>query len=415
MKTWITYIAALLMGLAAALLMSSIDLAYEIISSVSSFLVSFGMFITIPVVFISFASGTASLMKDRKGWKTAGMSFLWSVISALVLAFAACIIFIAEPEAFPVTSSAGSAPGTLSSHVYYMLSSSSSSLYPGNPFLTLATTIRFILPVVIVAWIFGLALKPSSDIIRPAYTTMNSFAEVMYRISRTYSVYGFFLTFFASASLFIGIYQEKTLFAAPEYAVLIVLALAAAVLIILPLLYGVFTGFKKNPYKVLLRAIAPALLAFSSSNSVCTIPVSESIARQNLGVQKRISSVTAPVFSIIGKGGSAFISTIILLSLYQATANEAPGTGVIAATALTAVLVSFISSFSMGTETALITVLTLNILGINLYGAENAIIAMLPLIGGLGAMVDSIISSYGSSIVATAIGTDIEIPYRDTI
>ena len=69
----------------------------------------------------------------------------------------------------------------------------------------------------------------------------------------------------------------------------------------------------------------------------------------------------------------------------------------------------------MGTETALITVLTLNILGINLYGAENAIIAMLPLIGGLGAMVDSIISSYGSSIVATAIGTDIEIPYRDTI
>ena len=53
------------MGLAAALLMSSIDLAYEIISSVSSFLVSFGMFITIPVVFISFASGTASLMKDR--------------------------------------------------------------------------------------------------------------------------------------------------------------------------------------------------------------------------------------------------------------------------------------------------------------------------------------------------------------
>ena len=399
MKTWITYIAALLMGLAAALLMSSIDLAYEIISSVSSFLVSFGMFITIPVVFISFASGTASLMKDRKGWKTAGMSFLWSVISALVLAFAACIIFIAEPEAFPVTSSAGSAPGTLSSHVYYMLSSSSSSL----------------LPVVIVAWIFGLALKPSSDIIRPAYTTMNSFAEVMYRISRTYSVYGFFLTFFASASLFIGIYQEKTLFAAPEYAVLIVLALAAAVLIILPLLYGVFTGFKKNPYKVLLRSIAPALLAFSSSNSVCTIPVSESIARQNLGVQKRISSVTAPVFSIIGKGGSAFISTIILLSLYQATTNEAPGTGVIAATALTAVLVSFISSFSMGTETALITVLTLNILGINLYGAENAIIAMLPLIGGLGAMVDSIISSYGSSIVATAIGTDIEIPYRDTI
>ena len=186
-------------------------------------------------------------------------------------------------------------------------------------------------------------------------------------------------------------------------------------LFVLPLLYGVFTLFRKNPYKMLLRSVSTLLFSFSSSNTIAAIPLAESISRQNLGVQKRISSVSIPLMTIIGKGGSAFVSIIVLLSLYQATTGEIPGTEVIVYTALTAMLVSFISSTSLGTETALITVLTLNILGINLYGAENAIIAMLPLIGGLGAMVDSIISSYGSSIVATAIGTDIEIPYRDTI
>ena len=403
------------MGLAAALLMSPISSAYGIFSSVSSFLISFGMFLTIPIVLITFSAGTASLMKDRKGKKTAGISILWSIVSTLILVIAACIIFISKEESFPVTSTAGSAPGTLSSHVSYMLTSSSSALYPGNPFLTIAASIRFVLPVVIIAWIFGLALKPSSDIIRPAYTTMNSFAEVMYRISRTYTVYGFFLVFFSSGSLFMNIYEEKTLFAAPGYAAMLAISVLIALFAVLPLIYGVFTGFRKNPYKVLLRSIAPALLAFSSSNTVCNIPLAESVARQNLGVQKRICSVTSPLFSIIGKGGSAFISVLVLLSLYQSTANEAPGTAVIIMTALIAALVSFISSFSMGTETALITVLTLSILGINLYGAENAIIAFLPLLGGLGSLIDSIISSYGSSIVASSIGTDIEIPYRDTI
>ena len=78
-------------------------------------------------------------------------------------------------------------------------------------------------------------------------------------------------------------------------------------------------------------------------------------------------------------------------------------------------LVSFISSTSLGTETALITVLTLNILGINLYGAENAIVAFMPLLSGIGSLIDTAIAMLGASVVSSAAGTDIEVPYRDTI
>ena len=157
------------------------------------------------------------------------------------------------------------------------------------------------------------------------------------------------------------------------------------------------------------------LMGLSTANIIASIPLNESIARQNLGVQKRIASTATPLLSVIGKGGSAFAAVISMLTLFAETTESVPPVSVIAITAITAAAVSFISSVSAGTETAVITVITLQILGINLYGAENAIIAFLPILGGMAAMIDNLIVSFGNSIVASAVGTDVEIPYRDTI
>ena len=415
MKTWITYIAALLMGLATALIFGDDPSALSVLSAASSFIVNLGVCIAIPVIAMTFASGTASLGKDRKGCRAAAASVLWTAATTIALSLAAVAVSAAIPTPFPVTSTAGNPQGMLSGHVSYMLSSSLSAVYPRNAFLTLASATYFIVPAIIVSWVFGLALRPSSDIIRPAYTVMNSFSEVMYRVSRTYSVYGFFIVFVASASMFTDIYQEKTLFAAPGYAILLSAAAAAAVLGVLPLLFAVFTGFRKNPYRVLCRAIAPMLMGLSSSSLIAAIPLSESVSRNSLGVQKRASSVTVPLLSVIGKGGSAFISVLVLLPLYQATTGTIPSLAVIAATAGAAALISFISSASAGTEIVLITVLSLEMLGINLYGAENAVIALIPVLGGLGTMIDALVTAYGSCIAASAMETDIEVPYRDTI
>ena len=403
------------MGLATALLFGSSPYASGIFSSVSSYLIGIGVLIAIPVIFITFAHGTASLMKDAKGRRVAFSSILWSVVSTAVLALAAAMVFTFKPEPFPVTSSAGSAPGTLMSHVSYMLSSSRSALYPLNALWTLASTTRFIVPVIIISWILGLAMKPSADVIRPAYTTMNSFSEVMYRISRTYSVYGFFIVFASSASLFITMYQEKTLFAVPEYAKFIAISIAVAVLIVLPLLCAVFTGFKKNPYKIIYRSIAPAIMGLTTSNIIAAIPLCESTARQNLGVQKRIASTATPLLSVIAKGGSTFVAVISMLSLFQATTESIPSGKVVAATAAVAALVSFISSASTGSESVMITVITLNLLGINLYGAENALIAFMPVICGIATMLDAIIIECGNCIASAFVGTDTEVPYRDII
>ena len=83
--------------------------------------------------------------------------------------------------------------------------------------------------------------------------------------------------------------------------------------------------------------------------------------------------------------------------------------------AAAAALVSLISSSAIGTEAIFIIVLSLRILGINLYGAENAVLALLPLIGGIGAMIDALIATLGSNIAAVFVDTDIDVPYKDTL
>ena len=403
------------MGLATALICGDSPQALSVISGLSSFIVNLGVCIAIPVLTITFASGTASLRKDRKGGKAAAASILWSLATTIILSLAAVAISALFPTSFPVTSTAGNPQEMLSGHVSYMLSNAYSSIYPRNVFLSLASSTYFIVPAVIISWILGLAMKPSSDIIRPAYTTMNSFSEVMYRISRTCTVYGFFLVFAASAYSFLSLYQEKTIQAAPRFAIMLAIGAAVSALAIIPLLFAAFTGFKKNPYKALYRSIPAALSALVSGNGVSILTIEESTARYNLGVQKRISSVAVPFLTIIGKGGSALVSIISMIALFQATTGTMPNLSVMLITAGIAALVSFISSFAVGTETILITVLTLKVLGINLYGAENAIVALLPIISGIGVMIDALIATLGSNVAAAFIGTDIEVPYKDTL
>lgn len=415
MKTWITYIAAVLMGLATALLFGDIPGAADILSGISSFLVNLGVFIAVPVVVLTLPSAVASLGKDRKGGKTASSVIIWSVTTAIILPLTAVVIFSFFPVSFPVTSTAGSPPGTLSAYATYSGTAALSALIPRNAFLSIAAATEFLFPVIIICWIFGLALRPSSDIIRPAYTVMNSFSEVMYRVSKTYAILASLIVYVSSASLFTELYQEKTILASPRFAILVALSATIAAFAILPLLYCALTGFRKNPYRIIIRSLAAMLAGFSTGSIAAVIPIIESTSRQNNGVQKRVASTAIPFSSVIGKAGSAFIAVITILSLFQATAMTKPSLAVSAAAAAVAMVISFLSSSAPGMEIAFITVMTLRVLDIELYGAENAIIALLPLITGAGTLLDAEIAAMSASVSSIFIDTDIDVPVSDTI
>ena len=386
METWLTYLAALLMAGATAFTFSSSSSLFGMMSTLTSYLTGVAAFLFLGTSIITLASGTASLRKNKLGGKVLRTTILWAIVTTLVLSFLGAFVARFVDVIFPVSASAG---GEYESGIKAFITAS-------DPLSSSAFLSKVFIPALIASFILGVALTPSSDIIRPAYTVMNSFSEVMYRIQRTLTYFGACYVYVAGTSFFLGLWQEKTAFAAPQPFIALLVATLVVVLVILPLLFALFTGFKKNPYGVIGRGLSGIITAFVSGNIFASSLIGESLSRSNLGIQKRISSTVTPLSVVISRGGTAFVSVLTVITLAIAVA-------------------SFTSSLFSGIEVAAISVMALKMLKINVYGAEAAIISLIPFVNGCALLIDMVISLMANAISGARTKTDAQIPLKDTI
>lgn len=397
MKTWITYLVATFMGLATTLLLGQFDTYITFIQSFSSLVIQFGGFILFPIVLITFTSGIASLRKDKMGGRLAGATFVWTVLSSLVLSLFGVALFAIMPISFPASSSAGAATSAVIEYIETSISLVRDTFSPVNPFYSMASTQNFLAPIVFIAFLFGYFLKPSSDVLRPAYVTINSFSEVMYKMSRAFTIYGFALVYIVSASFFAVLQDEATVFVAPRFVFSLVLLALVTIFAILPLIFAITTSFKENPYKILYRSLGSAAAGLFSGNIFFATPISFSLSRMNLGVQKRVSSTSISLTTIFARGGSAMVSSFTIASLIYATTGTLPSFSLSIFIALCSTFVSFFSSLFLGFEVFFITYFTLKLLSIDLHTAEMSLIGILPLLCGIGTMIDVLIGMFTSA------------------
>lgn len=414
MKTWFTYIAAFLFAAASAFLFADYEVVANTVSYISTYLLRIATLVTIPLLVFSFTSAIASIRKDKIGSIISNSIALWSIITAILLPLVPALLFYLYPTAFPVTSSAGSSGNVVGSYVSYALYSNLNALGVSNPFNAIATASTIFLPLLIICWIFGLFLNPSSDQIRPAYAVMNSFSEVMMKIARFYTTFGYIICYFTFLNLFLSTYTEKTLIVVPSFLLKLLAITAFILLVLLPFLFSAFTKFKKNPYKVLFLSISSLFLSLSTSNTVSAIATNITTSRLSLGEQKRTAVSSTFFLTLFAKGGSAAISTFLSLTLITAMGGILDISTIIII-ALASSLCSYLSFTSFGLESVIITYLTLSLLNIDLYGAESALLSILMVTNGLGAMLDSAICALGCKIVSVKTKTDIEIPYKDYV
>lgn len=389
---------------ATAYTFSSSTPLLKMMSAATSFLTGVAALLFLVVSFVTIASGTASLRKNRLGGRTVRITIFWAVVTTLILSMLGVILANGLPQIFPVSSSAGG-------NYTEVLSSFTSSIDALDAGSIIG---KFFLPLVFAAFILGAALTPSSDVIRPAYTVMNSFSEAVYRIQRTAAYFGAFYVYVAGTAFFLNIWQEKTAFVSPEPFVALALSVLLVIMVVLPLLYAIFTGFRKNPYGVVGRGLAGLLTAFLSSNIYASSLMGESLSRSNMGIQKRISSTATPLSILIARGGTAFVSTLTTVTLLKTLGAEI-STFALVILALTISGLSLVSSFFPGVEIAVVSVFAIRFLNINVYGAEAAIVALLPILNGFAVMIDVLISFMASAIVGARTKTDAKIPLKDTI
>ena len=180
METWLTYLAALLMAGATAFTFSSSSSLLGMMSTLTSYLTGVAAFLFLGTSVITLASGTASLRKNKLGGKVLRTTILWAIVTTLVLSFLGALATGITDVIFPVSASAG---GEYEIEIKAFVTKV-------DPLLSSAFLSKVFIPALMASFILGVAVTPSSDIIRPAYTVMNSFSEVMYRIQRTITYFG---------------------------------------------------------------------------------------------------------------------------------------------------------------------------------------------------------------------------------
>lgn len=417
MKTWLSYFLSSIIGITAAYLLGTIPQFDLALQYGMSLILNVGTFVLLPMVFVTVFASTASLRKDKALGSVYLVSVAFSLFTSLALCLLAGFAYRFFPFAFPVAENAAdfALGGSLAQDLTTELFSKLSSFNPltNGAFVSLFISPKWLLPTAITAFIFGLAGNPSNDTIKPAYAVLNSFSEIMYRLSKALASLGWVFVLFFSA-YFARCFDMANIYGDLKFIIFLSLATLAAAVLVIPFLYWLFSGFKGNPFKSLLRVLSTALLGLFSSNVLLALPGAYHINRRNLGLQKRVVSQTLPFSTFFTRGGTAMVSTLVLCGLLT-------GSGVvldaktIANIALVSAALSLLSSLNLGYESIFVVILTANILGFNLGGREMLVIALLPIINGLGICLDMILSSFNAAVSARGIEAVVKVAYRDTL
>lgn len=104
------------------------------------------------------------------------------------------------------------------------------------------------------------------------------------------------------------------------YAFTVLLGIAILIFVFYPTLVKVFTGMN---YRTFFKGIAPAqLLAFSTSSSAATLPVTMERVEEHLGVEKEVTSFVCPVGATVNMDGTSLYQAVAAVFISQAFGDD---------------------------------------------------------------------------------------------
>ena len=264
----------------------------------------------VPLIFISLVSGVTSLRDmstmGRLSFKTLAL-YLGTTAVAIIIGLTLATIFqpgvgidLGSAKAVTVADS----PSLVATLV---------GLVPANPVAAFAQ--GNVLQIIVFAILFGLAITLAGESAKPVKVFMDSLAEVFYKFTGiiiSFAPYGVF----ALITWVAGTYGLELL--APLAKVIGVVYLGCFIHALV-----VYTGLIKfvarlSPVRYVQGIIEPAIVAFSSTSSAGTLPITMMSAERNLGVSRGVSSFVLPLGTTINMDGTALYQGVCALFVAQA-------------------------------------------------------------------------------------------------
>ena len=189
-------------------------------------------------------------------------------------------------------------------------------IVPSNIFLS-ATDNSKMLQIIFFSILFGISLVvlPNNKVtyVKGFFDGLNEVVLKMVSFIMDYSPYGVFaliagliVEFGASASLFMGL---------TYYSLTVILGLLIMIFCVYPVFLKIFTNTDIIKF---FKGILPAqMLAFSTSSSAATLPVTIDCCEKNLGIKKEVSSFVLPLGATINMDGTSMYQAIAAVFIAQ--------------------------------------------------------------------------------------------------
>ncbi|OUW02761.1 MAG: dicarboxylate/amino acid:cation symporter [Betaproteobacteria bacterium TMED156] len=277
------------------------------------FVVSLKM-VVVPLVFISLTNGAASLGASgsvgRLGGKTIGFYLLTTAVAVSMALLIALIInpginssdqMNFEVENYTPTE----APSVIETLI---------NVFPSNPVAAMAE--GKMLQIIVFALLFGLAISKSGDAGRKIGEIFESANVILMKLIMmivSFAPYGVFCLM-VKLGLNVGL-EEIAKLAAYFFTVVGVLIIHG--LLVYPLLLILIA--RVNPLTFLKKMREPIMVAFSTSSSGATMPVTMKTVQTNLGVNRKVSSFAVPLGATINMDGTAImqgVATVFIAQFY---------------------------------------------------------------------------------------------------
>lgn len=363
--------------------------------------------IAVPLILITLIDGISNLNDmsklSRIGGKTIGLYLLTTVLSITIALALANLVnpgqYVSEETRQELVSQNASAAKDKEDQASSVKESGPlqviEDIVPSNLISAMGNN-RNMLQVIFFAFLFGIAMVMTpQEKIRPVkdfFGSLNSIVLSMVELVMKYAPIGVGALL---AHLVVSV-DMSVFVALGVYALTVVFGLAFMVFVFYP---TVITSFTKIKYREFFKAMSPAqLLAFSTSSSAATLPVTMERVEKNLGVSEEVSSFVLPMGATVNMDGTSIHQAISAIFIAVAFGHDLTLTDqlVIVATAT----LSSIGAAAVPSAGLIMLVIVLGSIGVDPAGLALIIALDRPL-----DMCRTIVNVTGDATVATLVAS----------
>jgi Na+/H+-dicarboxylate symporter len=310
LKLWQQIFLGMILGALAGLILG--DRA-EYLKPIGDIFVNMIKMIVVPLIFFSISSAITSMEQSNSLGRIGGKSLLIYLIStAIAIIIGLFLANIFDPsQGITNTEMFGSKkeiqPKTVS------FSETLVSMIPTNPVKAMAE--GNVLQIIVFALFLGTAVNITGKKVKKVADAMSEIAEVIYSLTGIIMKFAPFGVF-ALIGWVVGTQDPEILKALVKVVIVVISACILHTIII----YSLFIAglARLNPLTFFKKIIDAQILAFSTSSSSATLPITMKVAEDKLGVSKGTANFVLPLGSTVNMDGTAIylgISTVFVAGL----------------------------------------------------------------------------------------------------